>query len=363
MNDIMNSGRRNLLRGAALSVAGTRLGLFGSALERLLPAVGQSAVAGPFGAIVRAGEWINSAPLTAEGLRGKVVLVEFWTYTCINWLRELPYTRAWAAKYGNQGLVVVGAHTPEFSFEHNVGNVRRAVKDLRVDYPAVIDNDYAIWRSFNNHYWPARYLVDASGRVRHHHFGEGNYDGTEKMIQRALSDAGIPGVGGDLVEPEGRGLEAAADWGSLKSPENYLGFGRTQNFASPSGPVADQRLVYAAPFRLGLNDWALEGEWTMKQEAAVLHMPNGRVTCRFHARDLHLVMGTPVPGKSIRFRVHIDGQPPGAAHGADIEPDGSGVASHQRVYQLLRQPGRIRDRQFTIEFLEGGVEAYAFTFG
>ena len=363
MPDIMNPGRRNLLRSAALSVAGARLGLFDAAMRGLIPAAGQSPIDGPFRALVRAGEWLNSTPLKADDLRGKVVLVEFWTYTCINWLRELPYTRAWAAKYGNQGLVVVGAHTPEFSFEHDIDNVRRAVSDLRVDYPVVIDNDYGIWRSFDNHYWPARYLVDASGRVRHHHFGEGNYEGTEKMIKRALNDAGIKGVGGDLVEVDGSGLEAAADWASLKSPENYLGFGRTQNFVSRSGAVADQRRVYAAPSRLGLNDWALEGEWTMKQEATVLHQPNGRITCRFHARDLHLVMGTPAPGQSARFRVRIDDQPPGAAHGTDIDADGNGIATYRRLYQLLRQPGRIHDRHFAIEFLDAGVEAYAFTFG
>jgi thiol-disulfide isomerase/thioredoxin len=363
MAEIMNAGRRDLIRSAALSVAATQLGFFDDAMERLIPAAGQSPVDGRFGALGNARDWVNSTPLNADSLRGKVVLVEFWTYTCINWLRSLPYTRAWAAKYGNRGLVVIGVHTPEFSFEHELDNVRRAVMDLRVAYPVAVDNSYAIWRSFNNHYWPARYLVEADGRIRHHHFGEGAYDATEKMIQRALNDAGITAVSGDLVSVDARGVEAAADWGSLKSAENYVGYGRTQHFASPNGAVADQRRAYSAPARLGLNDWALEGEWTMKQEATVLHQPNGRITCRFHARDVHLVMGTPAPGQSVRFRVRIDDQPPGAAHGIDIDADGNGIATYRRLYQLLRQPGRIRDRQIAIEFLDAGVEAYAFTFG
>src|SRR5882762_4595140 len=310
-----------------------------------------------------AAEWLNSPPLTAAGLRGKVVLVQFWTYTCINWLRSLPYVRAWAAKYKDQGLVVIGVHAPEFAFEKNLDNVRRAAKDMRVDYPIAIDNDHAIWRAFKNEYWPALYFVDAQGHIRHHHFGEGEYEQSEMIIQQLLAEAGVGGIAHQLVSVDARGAEAAADWGSLKSPENYVGYERTENFASPGGALSDKRRVYAAPARLRLNHWALSGDWTVAKRVTVLNKANGRIAYRFHARDLHLVMGPAARGTSVRFRVLIDGQPPGAAHGIDVDDQGNGTVTEQRLYQLIRQAKPIADRQFAIEFLDSGVEAFAFTFG
>jgi thiol-disulfide isomerase/thioredoxin len=307
--------------------------------------------------------WLNSRPLTAADLRGKVVLIDFWTYTCINWLRQLPYVRAWAEKYKGQGLVVVGVHTPEFAFERDVDNVRRAARDMRVDFPIAIDSDYAIWSAFDNHYWPALYFVDAQGHIRHHQFGEGEYEQSEMILQQLLEEAGNGGIGHDLVSVDARGAEAGADWGSLRSPENYLGYERTEHFASPGGAVLDERRVYDAPARLGLNHWALSGDWMVERQATVLNEANGRIAYRFHARDLHLVMGPAARGTSVRFRVHIDGQPPGAAHGIDVDDQGNGTISEQRLYQLIRQPEPIADRQFEIEFLGPGVEAYAFTFG
>jgi thiol-disulfide isomerase/thioredoxin len=311
----------------------------------------------------RADEWLNSPPLTAPALRGKVVLVDFWTYTCINWLRTLPYVRAWAEKYRNQGLVVIGVHSPEFSFEKNPANVRWAVKDMMVDYPIAVDSEHVIWRAFENQYWPALYFVDAQGRLRHHHFGEGGYEQSEMIIQRLLAEAGAGGIGDGLVSVDARGLEAAADWGSLKSPENYVGYERTQNFVSPGGAMLDKPRLYAIPARLRLNEWALSGNWTIKKEAVALDKANGSIAYRFHARDLHLVMGPPAPGTTVRFRVLIDGQSPGAAHGTDVDEQGYGTVTEQRLYQLIRQPKPIVDRQFEIEFLGPGVEAFAFTFG
>lgn len=316
-----------------------------------------------WGSLEHATEWLNSPPLTATGLRGKVVLVGFWTYTCINWLRTLPYVRAWAEKYRDQGLVVVGVHAPEFAFEKNTDNVRRAVKDRKIDYPVAIDNDHVIWRAFDNHYWPALYFIDAQGRIRHHYFGEGAYDQSEKIIQGLLAEAGSSGIDREPVSVDSRGVEAAADWGSLQSAENYVGYGRTENFASPGGAVLDKALPYGLPARLRLNDWALSGNWTVKKQAAVLNEPNGRIAYRFHARDLHLVMGPSAPGTSVRFRVLIDGRPPGAAHGIDVDEQGYGTLTEQRLYQLIRQPKPIVDRQFEIEFSAPGVEAFAFTFG
>jgi thiol-disulfide isomerase/thioredoxin len=308
-------------------------------------------------------EWLNSQPLAAAGLLGHVVLIEFWTYTCINWLRTLPYVRAWAEKYKDHGLVVIGVHTPEFPFERNVDNVRRAAKDLRVDYPIAIDSDYAIWNAFDNHYWPALYFVDAQGHIRHHHFGEGQYEQSEMVIQQLLAEAGNGDIGQELVSAEGSGVEAAADWSSLRSPENYVGYARTENFASPGGVVFDTRHVYAAPTRLRLNQWALEGDWTRGNEATMLNTAEGRIAYRFHARDLHLVMGPAARVTSVRFRVLVDGQPPEAAHGSDVDEQGNGTVTKQRLYQLIRQPQPIADRLFEIAFLDPGVEAYAFTFG
>jgi thiol-disulfide isomerase/thioredoxin len=307
--------------------------------------------------------WLNSPPLTPEGLRGKVVLVDFWTYTCVNWLRQLPYLRAWAEKYSGHGLVVIGVHTPEFSFEHHPDNVGRAVQELRITYPVATDNNYAVWLAFDNHYWPALYFADAQGRIRHHHFGEGEYGQSEMVIQQLLAEAGSTGAGTDMVSVEARGLEAPADWASLRSPENYTGYARTENFASPGGPVPGKPHVYTVPPRLGLNDWALSGDWTMEEEATTLNAASGQIACRFHARDLNLVMGPAVPGTPVRFRVLIDGQEPGEARGTDVDGDGSGTITEQRVYQLSRQPGPITDRTFEITFLDPGAQAYCFTFG
>jgi thiol-disulfide isomerase/thioredoxin len=307
--------------------------------------------------------WLNSAPLTAAELRGRVVLVNFWTYTCINWLRTLPYLRAWAKKYQDHGLVVLGVHTPEFSFEHDLDNVRQAVRDLGVDYPVAVDNDYAIWNSFANQYWPAFYFVDAQGQIRHHRFGEGDYQMSEMVLQQLLTQAQSDGVDLDLVSVDPGGVGAAADWASLRSPENYLGDERTQNFVSPTGSILDAPYAYAAPTRLALNHWALSGDWTVERQAVALNQAGGRILYRFHARDLHLVMAPAGPGTPARFRVLLDGQPPGAAHGTDVDEQGNGALTQPRLYQLVRQPGPVTDRTFEITFLDPGVRAYAFTFG
>jgi len=320
-------------------------------------------VEGQLPSLAGASAWLNSPPLTAMDLHGRVVLVNFWTYTCINWLRQLPYVRAWAEKYQGDGLVVLGVHTPEFDVEHDLDNVRRAVTELRVDYPVVIDNDYAVWDAFNNRYWPALYFVDAQGQIRHHRFGEGDYEQSEAIIQRMLTQAGVGRIGDELVSVDAGGVEVAADWDSLWSPENYLGYGRTENFASSNGAVLDTPHGYAAPARLGLNHWALSGDWTVNRQAIVLNQAEGRILYRFHARDLHLVMAPAGRGSPVRFRVHIDEQPPGAAHGADVDEQGNGTLTDPRLYQLLRQPGPVSDRTFEITFLDPGVQAYAFTFG
>ena len=307
--------------------------------------------------------WVNSPPLTAADLRGRVVLVNFWTYTCINWLRTLPYLRAWADRYTDHGLVVIGVHTPEFDFEHDLDNVRRAVTDLGVDYPVATDNDYAIWTAFDNHYWPALYFVDAQGQIRHHRFGEGDYQMSEMILQQLLVEAGSGGTDQELVSVDPGGVEVAADWDSLRSPENYLGYERTDNFVAPNGAILDTSYAYAAPTRLGPNHWALAGDWTVKQQAIVGNQAGGRILYRFHARDLHLVMAPATLGGPIRFRVQLDEQPPGAAHGTDIDDQGNGTLTDPRLYQLIRQPGPISDRTFEATFLDPGVQAYAFTFG
>jgi thiol-disulfide isomerase/thioredoxin len=327
------------------------------------PAAVQLPVEGSLPSLAGASGWLNSPPLTPGDLRGKVVLVDFWTYTCINWLRTLPYLRAWADTYRDHGLVLLGVHTPEFDVEHDPGNVRRAVKDLRVDYPVVVDNDYAIWTAFDNHYWPALYLVDAHGQIRHHQFGEGGYQQCEMITQQLLVEAGAEGISQDLVVVDPGGVQAAADWDSLWSPENYLGYARSENFASPDGAVLDTPQVYAVPGRLRLNQWALAGAWTVGRQAIVGNAPEGGIVYRFHARDLHLVMGPGRSGTPVRFRVRLDGQPPGAAHGSDVDDQGNGRVTHPRLYQLLRQPGPITDRTFQITFADRGVQAYAVTFG
>jgi thiol-disulfide isomerase/thioredoxin len=338
-----------------MTIAGASLGALGTQAAnqrgpRELAAIGSAA------------EWLNSPRLPPSVLAGKAVLVDFCTYTCINWLRTLPYVRAWAQKY-RQGLVVIGVHTPEFAFERNLDNVRRAVGQMRIEFPIAIDNDYSIWRAFKNQYWPALYFIDARGRVREHHFGEGEYERSERVIQRLLAETGVAAGNDRVVSVDATGVEIPADWDNLRSPENYVGNARTQNFSSPGGAESDRRRLYAAPKRLELNQWALAGEWTMGSEATVLGSPHGRIVYRFQARDLHLVMGLGPQANAVRFRVRLDGQAPGPAHGLDVDGDGNGSVVEPRLYQLIRQPKPIAERQFEIEFLDAGVETFAFTFG
>jgi len=307
--------------------------------------------------------WLNSPPLTTDDLRGKVVLVDFWTYTCINWLRTLGYVRAWAEKYEDHGLVTVGVHTPEFPFERDVDNVRAAAKDMRVEYPIALDSDYAVWEAFGNQYWPAVYIADADGRIRHHHFGEGGYEECERVVQQLLREAGRDAIPHDLVSVADDGFEAQADWANLESPETYLGYGQAQHFASPGGAERDEPRAYAAPDQLRLNQWALSGDWTIGRGACVLDGADGRIAFRFHARDVNLVMGPPARGTSVPFVVLVDGEPPGAAHGLDVDERGHGTLSEQRLHQLIRERRSIGDRTFEITFLAPGVEAYCFTFG
>jgi len=313
-------------------------------------------------AIAGATDWINSSRLDADSLRGKVIAVDFWTYTCINWLRTLPYVRAWSQKY-QQGLTVIGVHTPEFPFEHDLDNVRRGVQQMKVPYPVVIDNDYSIWRAFKNQYWPALYLIDTRGRIREHQFGEGEYERSERAIQRLLSEAGVTGLSNGFASVEAGGFEAAADVTNLRSPETYVLYDRSEGFASRDAAVLDRRRAYAAPGRLALNQWSLVGDWTFGTQATTLNKQSGQIVYRFHARDVHLVMGPPRAASPARFRVTIDGQPPGAAHGLDVDESGNGTASEQRLYQLVRQPKPIADKTFAIEFLDAGIEAFSFTFG
>lgn len=379
MSTEINPYRRRVFGAVAMAIASSRLGLIGPAVaqggtarsaelptmkvQQMTPAFARLPMGGDMPSLAGATAWLNSPPLKPEGLRGKVVLVNFCTYSCINWLRTLPYVRAWAEKYRDRGLVVIAAHTPEFGFEHDLGNVRRALKAMRVDYPVAIDNDYAIWRAFNNNVWPALYFIDAQGHIRHHQFGEGDYEQSEKVVQQLLTEAGRSGIGRELVSIDAKGVEAAADWKNLKSPETYVGYARAENFASPGGAAFDKRRVYAVPAQLKLGHWALAGDWTIGKEVAVLNTANGRIAFRFHARDLHLVMGAPAREAPRRFRVLIDGQPPAAGHGLDVDASGNGTVAEPRLYQLIRQPQPIADRQFEIEFLDPGVEAFVFTFG
>jgi thiol-disulfide isomerase/thioredoxin len=307
--------------------------------------------------------WLNSPPLTAGDLSQKVVLVDFWTYTCINWLRTLGYVRAWAARYRAQGLAVVGVHTPEFPFESDVENVRQAAKDLGVEYPIALDSNYAIWGAFGNRYWPAVYIADARGRIRHHQFGEGGYAECERVIQRLVRENGGGRVGDDLVAIVPDGFEAQADWANLRSPETYLGYEQTHNFASPGGAKIDESRAYVAPASPMLNDWSLSGEWTVQSRASVLNEADGGIVFRFHARDVNLVMSPRVRGASVPFRVLIDGEPPGDAHGLDVDGAGHGTVVQPRLYQLVREPRSITDRTLEITFLAPGVKAYVFTFG
>lgn len=307
-------------------------------------------------------QWLNSGPLTAEQLKGKVVLVDFWTYSCINCLRAIPYVKAWAEKYKDQGLVVIGVHSPEFAFEKNVDNVKKAISDLGITYPVAVDNDYAIWRAFDNEYWPAHYFIDAKGQIRHHHFGEGDYDQSERVIQQLLAEAGKTGVSSDIVDVKATGAEAASDAANVQSPETYVGYSRSQNFVDDKGTVNDAAHDYvAAPPKL--NEWGLTGNWTVGPEQATLNGADGSIYYRFHARDLHLVLGPGADGKPVRFKVTVDGKAPGDGHGVDTDADGNGTVTGQRLYQLVREAGPVGDHMFEIHFLDPGAQAFAFTFG
>jgi cytochrome c biogenesis protein CcdA/thiol-disulfide isomerase/thioredoxin len=307
--------------------------------------------------------WLNSAPLTRESLRGKVVLIDFWTYSCINCLRALPYVEAWSEKYKDAGLVVIGVHTPEFAFEKERSNVEKAVRDLKVSYPVAIDSDYKIWQAFNNQYWPAHYFIDGKGRIRYHHFGEGEYDESERVIQQLLKENGATSLAAGTINVSATGVEAAPAGGGVRSPETYIGYKRAENFASVQALAPDSRKVYTPLARLSLNQWALGGSWTVSPESAVLQASSGKVVFRFHARDLHLVLGPSKSGKPVRFKVTLDGTAPGEDHGSDTDANGVGTVEEHRLYQLIRQKGAVEDRTFEIEFLDPGVQAFAFTFG
>jgi cytochrome c biogenesis protein CcdA/thiol-disulfide isomerase/thioredoxin len=319
-------------------------------------------VEGRFPSLDGAVEWLNSPPLSVEQLRGKVVLVDFWTYSCINCIRTIPYVRAWAEKYKDQGLVVIGVHTPEFAFERNADNVRKAINDFQLGYPVALDNDYKIWRAFQNNYWPAHYFIDANGLIRYHHFGEGDYDKSERVIQQLLKEAGNQKIGSGLVVPHASGAEAAADLNDIRSGETYIGYRQAASFVSPEGLTGDVPTTYTgvAP---SLNAWSLAGNWTVGPEQATLNQPGGGITYRFSARDLHLVLGPGAQGKPVRFQVRIDGNAPGPSHGADTDADGNGTVTATRLYQLVRQVPGVQERTFEIRFLDPGVEAFAFTFG
>ncbi|CAI8858802.1 cytochrome c biogenesis protein CcmG, thiol:disulfide interchange protein DsbE [Pseudomonas sp. IT-P258] len=308
-------------------------------------------------------QWLNSPPLDAQALKGKVVLVDFWTYSCINCLRSLPYVKAWAEKYRDQGLVVIGVHAPEFAFERDVSNVTKAMKDLGINYPVAIDNEFKIWRAFNNEYWPAHYFADAQGRIRYHHFGEGAYAESERVIQQLLREAGAAKVADGLISAQAEGVQMAPDSDAVQSPETYVGYQRAEHFVSQPALVPDKVAAYNPPAQLALNDWSLGGQWHVGPERATASAPASRIVYRFHARDLHLVLGPGADGKPVRFKVLIDGKAPGDDHGMDVAPDGSGTVTDQRLYQLVRQSGGVTDRTFSIEFLDPGASAYAFTFG
>lgn len=353
----LSSGGTNRIEQSLLS-------RFGAAQPMNAPTAPLNAlpIEGAMPSLTGATEWINSPPLTTEQLRGKVVVVDFWTYSCINCVRSIPYVRAWAEKYRDQGLVVIGVHTPEFAFEKSPANVRDAVARFGITYPVAMDNDFAIWRAFKNNYWPAHYFVDAKGNIRYHHFGEGDYEQSERVIQQLLKEAGAANVDQAVVQVQGQGAEAAADMAEVASPETYVGYARAQHFVSSGGFGFDVRKTYeAAP--LQLNDWSLSGDWIVRAEHADLQTAGGRLAFRFKARDLHLVMGPSSMGKAVRFRVRIDGQAPGADAGVDIDAQGMGRIDSQRLYQLVRQSGPVRSRTFDIEFLDPGAQVFAFTFG
>lgn len=332
-------------------------------LERLRRGAAGLPVEGEFPDLDGATAWLNSEPLAPAGLRGKVVVVQFCTYSCVNWLRTLPYVRAWSEKYRDHGLVAIGVHSPEFPFEHEVEKVRPALGAMGIDYPIAMDNDFAVWRAFDNNAWPALYFIDAEGRIRHHHLGEEDYERSERVIQELLAEAGFEGNNQELVSPEVTGVEAPADWEALGSPETYVGYERAARFASPDRQLPDQPHDYADAGRLELNEWSLSGNWTVGRQATVMNEAGGRITYRFHARDLNLVLGPPESGDRVRFRVLVDGEPPGPGHGDDTDEQGNGTIAESRLYQLVRQPGALSDRTFEITFLDPGAQAYVFTFG
>jgi thiol-disulfide isomerase/thioredoxin len=338
-------------------------GLLRSLAHRLVGDADVLPVEGPLPSFDGATGWLNSEPLTPQGLRGRVVAVDFWTYTCINWLRTAPYVKGWAAKYRDLGLTVIGVHTPEFEFEHDVDNVAARSRGFGVEYPIAIDSDYGVWQAFANHFWPALYIADAEGRLRYHHFGEGEYAMAEMVIQQLLLEAGAEGVDPDLVSVEPTGLEVAADWRTLRTPETYLAYGRSAGFASPERARFNEPHTYPVPPRLGLNEWAPSGTWTLAQHAAVATEPGGRIAFQFQARDVNLVMGPAARGTAVPFRVSLDGAAPGDARGFDVDDQGNGTLAEQRLHQLIRQTGPVTESRFEIEFLAAGAEAYCFTFG
>jgi thiol-disulfide isomerase/thioredoxin len=329
----------------------------------MVPPAGPPSPEGMIPSLSGATTWINSQPIPPDQLRGKVVLVDFWTYTCINWRRTAPYLRAWVDRYGKYGLVLIGVHSPEFAFEHDLVNVRQEVKDIRVDYPVAVDSDFSIWRAFGNEYWPALYVFDARGRLRHQVFGEEGYEEAERVIRKLLEEAGRGDLPSGAATVDARDFELPADWKNLRSAENYVGQARTLNFASPGGILAGEAHRYDVPSGLKLNRWGLAGTWTVTADRATASAAGGKIAYRFHGRDLNLVMGPETRGKSIKFRVLLDGKPPGASHGVDVDADGNGTLKDQRMYQLIRQPGTISDRLFEIEFSEPGASAFSFTFG
>jgi thiol-disulfide isomerase/thioredoxin len=359
----IDQNRRRFVGYSTMAIVAAHLGLTGCADAQSNEQGVRLVREGSMPSLEGATEWLNSPPLSSANLRGKVVLVNFWTFSCINSLRQLPYLRAWAEKYKEQGLAVVGVQAPEFEFEKNLDDVRWARKTMKLDYPIAIDNDHAIWRAFNNTAWPALYFVDATGCIRHHQLGEGNYERAELVIQQLLAEIGTSSVASGFASIDARGAEAPANWNSLRSPETYLGYQRAERFASRGGAATNKSHNYVPPAHLKLNQWALSGDWTIHEEGAVLNRMNGGISYRFHARDLHLVMGPANRVASVRFRVLIDQQPPLASHGSDIDVQGNGTIVEQRLYQLIRQPEPIADRQFDIEFLDPGAEAFVFTFG
>ena len=352
----------DLLSSGPAMMAGKNAMMAGSAMMSARGRAGALPVEGAMPPLDGVTQWLNSEPLTREGLRGKVVLVDFWTYSCINCIRALPFVEAWHEKYRDQGLVVIGAHTPEFAFEKDLSNVGREVADLGLTYAIAVDNDYAVWRAFANQYWPAHYFIDAMGNIRHTHFGEGDYDASERVIQELLAEAGAT-VAADLVAPEREGAALPADLFSVVTPETYVGHARAESFASPGGQVPGVAHEYIVPQRLGLNEWALGSHWTVGADDAVLNAAPGTLVMHFQARDLHLVLGPSAAGNPVRFRVKLDGEIPGNDHGSDVGADGVGTVGEYRLYQLIRQKGPVRNRTFEIEFLDPGVAAYAFTFG